>query len=108
MTSSSDDVCHMMDEMILYTVMVRVLPGMLICPPDTAVSLDTVTEPILISLYDEVLLSTVVEGRHDLGAAQDPQPLLQKIERLWLGGVEIPFATVYSNSKVSPFRFMVT
>eukprot|EP00112_Aurelia_sp_Birch-Aquarium-sp1_P013608 Seg2891.1 transcript_id=Seg2891.1/GoldUCD/mRNA.D3Y31 product="Coiled-coil and C2 domain-containing protein 2A" protein_id=Seg2891.1/GoldUCD/D3Y31 len=57
-------------------------------------NLQTVKENVYINLFDEVIVDMLQDER------QRGTNIHQRVEKFWLGGVEIPFSTVYFNSKV--------
>ncbi|KAL3314435.1 Coiled-coil and C2 domain-containing protein 2A [Cichlidogyrus casuarinus] len=86
-------------------------------------TLDSVEDVILISVYDETMYQSnetekgkfgatlmTMAGKFgstsrssgDMGQAKEPSSatIVQNIERRWLGGIELPFSTVYANMKV--------
>lgn len=63
----------------------------------TTDSLQMVKDKIYVNLFDEVVVDMLVDDR------LRPTNIHHRIEKRWLGSVEIPFSTVYFNSKVEGF-----
>ncbi|XP_066919925.1 coiled-coil and C2 domain-containing protein 2A-like [Clytia hemisphaerica] len=60
-------------------------------------SLQMVKDKIYINLFDEVVIDMLADDRLRETNIQ------QRIEKRWLGSIEVPFSTVYFNSKVEGF-----
>ncbi|XP_048762965.2 coiled-coil and C2 domain-containing protein 2A-like isoform X2 [Ostrea edulis] len=60
----------------------------------TPANLQTVTDNIYLNLFDQVLIDIQEDDR------QRGTTVHQRIEKKWLGGLTIPFSTVYFNGKI--------
>ncbi|XP_065666713.1 coiled-coil and C2 domain-containing protein 2A isoform X3 [Hydra vulgaris] len=69
-------------------------------PPNNDYSSDSlhlVKDKIFINLFDEVMIDLLLDQR------ERETNIHQRVEKRWLGSVEVPFSTVYFNSKVDGF-----
>lgn len=57
-------------------------------------NLQTVNDVVYLNLFDEVVFNILQDDR------QQSTNIHQRLERHWLGSVEIPFSTIYFNNKV--------
>lgn len=57
-------------------------------------TLQTVNDVVYLNLFDEVIFNILQDDR------QQSTNIHQRLERHWLGSIEIPFSTVYFNNKV--------
>ena len=63
----------------------------------SAEALQIVRDKIYINLFDEVIVDLLMDERHR------ETNIHQRIEKRWLGSIEIPFSTVYFNTMVEGF-----
>ncbi|KAJ7389194.1 Coiled-coil and C2 domain-containing protein 2A, partial [Desmophyllum pertusum] len=57
-------------------------------------TLQTVNDVVYLNLFDEVVFNILQDDR------QQSTNIHQRLERHWLGSIEIPFSTIYFNNKV--------
>lgn len=57
-------------------------------------TLQTVNDVVYLNLFDEVVINILQDDR------QQSTNIHQRLERHWLGSIEIPFSTIYFNNKV--------
>ena len=61
----------------------------------SALSLQTVNDLVFINLFDEYVTDVLDDDR------QRGRVVHKRLDKKWLGGIQIPFATLYANGVVS-------
>lgn len=67
----------------------------------SSASLETVNDSVYINLFDEFVTDIQVDDR------QKGKVVHKRLEKKWLGGIQIPFPTLYANGVVRPLSTLI-